>query len=519
MNMRKVPGTEIRGGIYHLKKRVPKELQSIIGRELVRKSLKTGDPYEAARKVRELECEWDGLRDAIISDERRVQLMSRLPPHQKAMLEDVGGFDQLMAEFKRSTQARNFMIAGDPATINDELTDDPNKSDLERRMIRAGNGAEHAAELNELEMHMTTEGKVLQALGEDVKLPLGTFGMNELAEAFIDAKESSPTTAETVRYVVRRFVELHGDIPITDMKNAHLRKYAEKIIRVPISTSPSLRKLSILEAIKWAEIEGAKTIGERTLGSHIAHLKSLTAFATPQGYLETDPFSAFKTVRRRTKFSKDAGSRRLPLSSEQITSILDYCDEAFHPETIDYWAPIIAAYQGARREEIGQLLENNIHDIEGVICFSFTDEGDGQTIKSKASVRMVPVHPKILQRGFLAVVENRRATGGGLLFQYAPRWGKQLQTLKPDARGRLTETYGKRFSRMLRKNLNITDDRYVFHSFRHSWQDAANAANIKDSHRRILAGRSALDPVESGYGEGPSKADLLKSLEQIDPLS
>ena len=68
-------------------------------------------------------------------------------------------------------------------------------------------------------------------------------------------------------------------------------------------------------------------------------------------------------------------------------------------------------------------------------------------------------------------------------------------------------------------NLDITDDRYVFHSFRHSWQDAANAANIKDSHRRILAGRSALDPVESGYGKGPSKAELLKSLEQIDPLS
>ena len=119
MNMRKVPGTEIRRGIYHLKKRVPKKLQPVIGSEFIRKSLKTRDPDEAARKIRELECEWDRFRDALISDERRVQLMSGLSPHQKATLENAGGFDQLLAKFKQSTQARNFMIAGDPATIVD----------------------------------------------------------------------------------------------------------------------------------------------------------------------------------------------------------------------------------------------------------------------------------------------------------------------------------------------------------------------------------------------------------------
>ena len=192
VNMRKVPGTEIRGGIYHLKKRVPRELQSIVGCELVRKSLKTRDPDEAARKVRELKCEWDGLRDAIISDERRVQLMSGLSPHQKVMLDAAGGFEQLMVEFDRSAQARNYMLAGDPATINDEFTDEPNKSGLERRTIRAGNVAEHGAVFNEIEMRMTTEGKVLQALGVDVELSMGAFGMNELAEAYIDAKGPSP---------------------------------------------------------------------------------------------------------------------------------------------------------------------------------------------------------------------------------------------------------------------------------------------------------------------------------------
>ena len=62
--------------------------------------------------------------------------------------------------------------------------------------------------------------------------------------------------------------------------------------------------------------------------------------------------------------------------------------------------------------------------------------------------------------------------------------------MTPDARGRVSADYGKRFAYLLRKRLKITDSKAVFHSFRHRFQDACDNASISDPHRRYLAGRA-----------------------------
>ena len=71
----------------------------------------------------------------------------------------------------------------------------------------------------------------------------------------------------------------------------------------------------------------------------------------------------------------------------------------------------------------------------------------------------------------------------------------------------------------LREQLGITDPTRVFHSFRHSWEDAADAADMQQSHRRVLAGRSANGDSQAAYGAGPALPALLESLSKIDPAA
>ena len=137
-----------------------------------------------------------------------------------------------------------------------------------------------------------------------------------------------------------------------------------------------------------------------------------------------------------------------------------------------------------------------------------TDEGEGdKKVKNQSSVRTIPIHPKLLEMGFLDHVkrsDNHRI----------------FPTLKPDSRGRLGGPYGKRFSHLLRTNARITDKRKRFHSFRHTWADAARNANVDTEIRMRLAGREFRGSgSEAGYGTGHSIPVLYKALAKVDPFA
>lgn len=96
---------------------------------------------------------------------------------------------------------------------------------------------------------------------------------------------------------------------------------------------------------------------------------------------------------------------------------------------------------------------------------------------------------------------------------------KALQEVRLNERGRYTETYGERFSRYVRTPLKLTDEGLVFHSFRHSWTDAARRAKIDPEIRRLIAGRlDGEDATESGYGGADLLQDKLQAMISVIPF-
>ncbi|WP_372993447.1 hypothetical protein, partial [Sulfitobacter sp.] len=65
------------------------------------------------------------------------------------------------------------------------------------------------------------------------------------------------------------------------------------------------------------------------------------------------------------------------------------CNDTFDHQSMDFWLPLIAAYTGARREEIGQLTVDNIRVVGNMHVMDITDLDPDQKIKNKHSLRSI----------------------------------------------------------------------------------------------------------------------------------
>jgi integrase len=91
-----------------------------------------------------------------------------------------------------------------------------------------------------------------------------------------------------------------------------------------------------------------------------------------------------------------------------------------------YFLPVMALYTGARVRELAQLRHGDIKEVEYAdadgdmhkgwflsITEDTDDEGLANAIKNDASERLVPIHPKLMELGFIEYVQGLVSGRGG----------------------------------------------------------------------------------------------------------
>lgn len=111
-------------------------------------------------------------------------------------------------------------------------------------------------------------------------------------------------------------------------------------------------------------------------------------------------------------------------------------------------------------------------------------------IKNDASERLVPVHPKLIELGFIEYVQG-----------LGKQKGRIFPELPEDIYGNPAAKWGEWFGGYLRKVCKVTDSRMTFHSFRHTFKDYARSARIEEGVQRELMGHEGGD-VADQYGSG-----------------
>jgi integrase len=166
-----------------------------------------------------------------------------------------------------------------------------------------------------------------------------------------------------------------------------------------------------------------------------------------------------------------------------------------------YWIPLLGLYTGARVGELAQLLAKDV-DTGSIPMLSITNEAEGQTVKTAAGIRSVPIHGELVRLGFLDYVAAMQKRGAVSL------WPDLKQRAgKPGAY--FSDWFGK-----YRASLGF-GKQPDFHSFRHTVRSALAEAGIEEALIDALVGHVAKGSTGTKVYTHRSKQALQRAIEQL----
>ena len=159
----------------------------------------------------------------------------------------------------------------------------------------------------------------------------------------------------------------------------------------------------------------------------------------------------------------------------------------------------LCAYHGMRAGEVCQLRACDVRTVGGVNVVSINDAAG--SIKNRASLRDVPLHPKC--RALLKLAKSK--VPDAYLFDY-PAW-------KHSRAGKFQQRGGAWL-----RSIGITDPKVTVHSWRHTWRTLARNLDMPEPISRAILGHTLGRGEHGNYGGAPSLKLRAKWIAKVDPL-
>jgi hypothetical protein len=303
-----------------------------------------------------------------------------------------------------------------------------------------------------------------------------------------------------------------------------------------------------------------KRWGQKYLSTVHTYLDDIFALAITLNKFEgPSPLEKLTRKPQLTKEEREAREKpRFALSSKHINAIL--ASEWYNPNATHwrgqlredlgcrYFMPIISFLHGPRVREPLQLMTDEVIERDGIACFHFRIEFEdadeskskvessmenvvdthvdwpSRSLKNSAVSRIIPIHPKLLELGFMDYVQERRKQLG--------RPGPLFPSALPAAGGN-SPKYGRAYEQAM---LRFMKDKLKFaagygnHGHRHQFEDRIRAANAitpwPAGMWQFLGGRSMVRKQdqahaakvgsEKHYGNGYSPAHVLTWQASLD---
>lgn len=334
--------------------------------------------------------------------------------------------------------------------------------------------------------------------------PKPTLGY--LIEAFKKDREGRWKPSTTAAYVpVERVMrEVLGSARQLDtITRDDGRKLFDIVRQLPrgMYKSPKLKGLNIAQAI---QTELPKLSPKSVNATYLAMMKATFKFAVDEQWMAADPLAG-KSV----EDPVDEADKRDPFTPEQLATLFGAApwtprDTNPRGKPLHYWGPLIAMFLGMRRGEIAQLGADDVTEVEGVPVI-LVRAGGSKRLKTTNARRMLPVHPQLIELGFLEYANERRIGGAERLWE-----GE-----KPTTRGGWGDGFSDWFQRLL-KERGVTGTKLGLHSFRHNFQDRLREAGLHGiAMGQELAGRSRGGSTSNNYGSGFPTLMLQEAIAKI----
>lgn len=446
------PWCDPASGIYYTNFRVPTDLVPLVGKPLIQKSLRTKERRTAERKNCEIwltyQREFERLRreralDAPLSEEfiphlveewlhqtlkadEEGRITGAVPRTQEGMGEVYYGMIDELAEGSLTGKHPDFLVRTAAAFLDEKGITYDSRSLAFSKFVEelSPRYARYLATLASRDegQRVSTPAPPRQRL-----IPL-----SQLVREFIESRPKGKATALTKDAAcMTKFLEIVGDKPMSSLRQQDIREFFHVAQRLPSQRGGPKKP----EGITWREWAGdTVTMSPDTFkNNYVAPVRHFLKWAKStyhdQGFpvgLTTDAIEYQGTRERgedKQRAFRPEELQRLFLG-EEMQSFATDPDQAER-----YWLPLLGLHTGARINELCQI--NPAEDWitpDGIHCLHITTEteaGEDVTKSIKTGTpRIVPIHPKLIELGFLGYLERTKATGVGRLFPaFKPKMG------------------------------------------------------------------------------------------------
>lgn len=311
------------------------------------------------------------------------------------------------------------------------------------------------------------------------------------------------------------FKELVGEISCDKLTKAHVNEYIKLVQSLPANKTknPLYRDKRIRDfLVSPAKLE--HRLSPITKKRYLAQMSRFFKWLRSNDYSMIDldlPFSNVKIPKNR---SVDQQAAYTNLDIKKLFNSKEYT-QGLHKQASHFWVPLIALYTGARLNEICQLSTIDIKQdkASGRWVYDLNEnleDNPNKSLKKSFHARLVPVHARLIELGFLKYVADQRKKKSKRLFPDLPyvraanKYGDKLQRW-------FNRTY-------TQKSCGITTKNTSFHSLRHTViTHLVNDKQVDANQIAVGMGQSPQGGVtQTTYTKRSTLSQYIEHFDKID---
>lgn len=312
----------------------------------------------------------------------------------------------------------------------------------------------------------------------------------------------------------------HGapDIRICDLTSEHLVRFHEALKLLPPNQGHNTALIEALHRIRDREKNKQPLPSTHSVEKKLGHVQPFIKYAKQSKWLHPDVLDTMELSRKsaaallvKTERKKARKPGFAALNTDELRKLFGHAAFTANAEKKpwSYWIPLFCLYQGMRVSEASQLYTDDIITLDSVPCISLIEDAQADVeekdlmevarcseeyrrLKNTSSRRNVPLHPKLIELGFLSFYEKVKKSNPIRPVHLYPQ-------LKWDSK----QMFGRKPSRTIiewMKAVGVHQTRYkVAHSLRSNFNQALTATLLPADLISILMGHATGSMKDSNY--------------------